>query len=104
MGGRPVTLRTDLRKTPSSNWGFPGEHRDINIRRIGYVVSKLPRMAASQFAHQRSLLMRIPQTRSRLMNHRVIHLGPLATPLETRTARPVKALRQGARRSAEGVH
>ena len=43
MGGRPVTLRDgDLVRTHlSSELGFSKEHRDINIRRIGYVASEI---------------------------------------------------------------
>ncbi len=43
MGGRPVTmLDGDLvRKHLSSELGFSREHRDINIRRIGYVASEI---------------------------------------------------------------
>ena len=43
MGGRPVTiLEADLvRKNLSSELGFSKEHRDINIRRIGYVASEI---------------------------------------------------------------
>jgi sulfate adenylyltransferase len=42
-GGRPVTiLDGDLvRKHLSSELGFSKEHRDINIRRIGYVASEI---------------------------------------------------------------
>jgi sulfate adenylyltransferase len=45
MGGRPVTmLDGDLvRKHLSSELGFSKEHRDINIRRIGYVASEITR-------------------------------------------------------------
>ncbi|HSL27494.1 MAG TPA: bifunctional sulfate adenylyltransferase/adenylylsulfate kinase [Acidimicrobiia bacterium] len=43
MGGRPVTmLDGDLvRKHLSSELGFSREHRDLNIRRIGYVASEI---------------------------------------------------------------
>ncbi|HWW13954.1 MAG TPA: bifunctional sulfate adenylyltransferase/adenylylsulfate kinase [Candidatus Dormibacteraeota bacterium] len=43
MGGRPATmLDGDLvRKNLSSELGFSKEHRDINIRRIGYVASEI---------------------------------------------------------------
>jgi sulfate adenylyltransferase len=43
MGGRPTTmLDGDLvRKNLSSELGFSKEHRDINIRRIGYVASEI---------------------------------------------------------------
>jgi sulfate adenylyltransferase len=43
MGGRPVTLLDGdlVRKNLSSELGFSREHRDINIRRIGYVASEI---------------------------------------------------------------
>ncbi|MCU1448700.1 MAG: sat cysC [Acidimicrobiales bacterium] len=43
MGGRPVTLLDGdhVRKHLSSELGFSKEHRDINIRRIGYVASEI---------------------------------------------------------------
>ena len=45
MGGRPVTLLDGdlVRKHLSSELGFSKEHRDINIRRIGYVASEITR-------------------------------------------------------------
>ncbi len=43
IGGRPVTLLDGdlVRKNLSSELGFSKEHRDINIRRIGYVASEI---------------------------------------------------------------
>ena len=43
MGGRHVTLLDGdlVRKNLSSELGFSREHRDINIRRIGYVASEI---------------------------------------------------------------
>ena len=43
QGGRPVTLLDGdvVRKHLSSELGFSKEHRDINIRRIGYVASEI---------------------------------------------------------------
>jgi sulfate adenylyltransferase len=43
MGGRPVTLLDGdlVRKHLSSELGFSKEHRDINIRRIGWVASEI---------------------------------------------------------------
>lgn len=43
MGGRPVTLLDGdvVRRHLSSELGFSKEHRDINIRRIGYVASEI---------------------------------------------------------------
>ena len=43
MGGRPVTLLDGdiVRKNLSSELGFSKEHRDLNVRRIGYVASEI---------------------------------------------------------------
>jgi len=43
MGGRPVTLLDGdiVRRHLSSELGFSKEHRDINIRRIGFVASEI---------------------------------------------------------------
>ena len=43
MGGRPVTLLDGdiVRKNLSSELGFSKVHRDLNIRRIGYVASEI---------------------------------------------------------------
>jgi len=43
LGGRPVTLLDGdiVRKHLSSELGFSREHRDINIRRIGYVACEI---------------------------------------------------------------
>jgi len=43
QGGRPVTLLDGdvVRKQLSSELGFSKEHRDLNIRRIGYVASEI---------------------------------------------------------------
>ena len=46
MGGRPVTLLDGdiVRKNLSSELGFSKEHRDLNIRRIGYVASEITKI------------------------------------------------------------
>ncbi|MEJ2368734.1 MAG: bifunctional sulfate adenylyltransferase/adenylylsulfate kinase [Acidobacteriota bacterium] len=43
MGGRPITLLDGdiVRKNLSSELGFSKEHRDLNIRRIGFVASEI---------------------------------------------------------------
>jgi sulfate adenylyltransferase len=43
MGGRPVTLLDGdiVRTNLSSELGFSKEHRDINVKRIGYVASEI---------------------------------------------------------------
>jgi sulfate adenylyltransferase len=43
MGGRPISLLDGdiVRKNLSSELGFSKEHRDLNIRRIGYVASEI---------------------------------------------------------------
>ena len=47
MGGRPVSLLDGdiVRKNLSSELGFSKEHRDLNIRRIGYVASEITKNA-----------------------------------------------------------
>ncbi len=47
LGGRPVTLLDGdvVRKNLSSELGFSKEHRDLNIRRIGYVASEITKNA-----------------------------------------------------------
>ncbi|PWE29449.1 adenylyltransferase [Maritimibacter sp. 55A14] len=47
MGGRPVTLLDGdvVRKHLSSELGFSKEHRDLNIKRIGYVASEITKNA-----------------------------------------------------------
>ena len=47
MGGRPVTLLDGdvVRKNLSSELGFSKEHRDLNIKRIGYVASEITKNA-----------------------------------------------------------
>ena len=49
MGGRPVTLLDGdvVRKHLSSELGFSKEHRDINIKRIGYVASEITKNGGS---------------------------------------------------------
>ncbi|MEX1135095.1 MAG: bifunctional sulfate adenylyltransferase/adenylylsulfate kinase [Acidimicrobiia bacterium] len=43
MGGRPITLLDGdvVRRNLSSELGFSREHRDLNIRRVGYVASEI---------------------------------------------------------------
>ncbi len=43
MGGRPVTLLDGdiVRKNLSSELGFSKEHRDLNVRRIGFVANEI---------------------------------------------------------------
>ncbi len=47
MGGRPVTLLDGdlVRKHLSSELGFSSEHRDLNIRRIGFVAAEITKNA-----------------------------------------------------------
>ncbi|MEM6638020.1 MAG: bifunctional sulfate adenylyltransferase/adenylylsulfate kinase [Pseudomonadota bacterium] len=47
MGGRPVTLLDGdiVRKNLSSELGFSKEHRDLNIRRIGFVAAEITKNA-----------------------------------------------------------
>ena len=107
-GGRPVTLLDGdlVRKNLSSELGFSKEHRDINIRRIGYVASEItknggiaicapiaPYEATRKAVRQMIEPVRWIHPRARRHFDRCL-----------RTTRPQRPLRQGARRHREGVH
>ncbi len=61
-GGRPVTLLDGdiVRKNLSSELDFSKEHRDLNIRRIGFVcLAKSPKTAALPSVLQSRLTKRL---------------------------------------------
>jgi len=100
MGGRPVTLLDGdlVRKNLSSELGFSKEHRDINIRRIGYV--------ASEIAKHRGIAICAPiapydktrkDVRALVSEHGAFILVHVATPLEVCEARDRKGLYAKAR-------
>jgi sulfate adenylyltransferase len=100
MGGRPVTiLDGDLvRKHLSSELGFSKEHRDINIRRIGYVASEITKNGgiaicapiAPYDATRKSVRQMIEPYGGFILVH-------IATPIETCEARDRKGLYAKAR-------
>ena len=108
VGGRPVTmLDGDLvRKHLSSELGFSKEHRDINIRRIGYVASEITKNGGIAICAPIAPYDRHPQRRAR--PHRAgrrfhprpsLHLGGCV-----RRPRSQRPLRQGPRRHPERIH
>jgi sulfate adenylyltransferase len=99
-GGRPVTiLDGDLvRKHLSSELGFSKEHRDINIRRIGYVASEITKNGgiaicapiAPYEATRKAVRDMVEQVGGFVLVH-------VATPLETCEQRDRKGLYAKAR-------
>ena len=108
LGGRPVTiLDGDLvRKNLSSELGFSKEHRDINIRRIGYV--------ASEITKHRGIAVCAPiapyddirkEVRAMIAAPRRLHPGARQHQRRrVREARPQGPVRQGPRRHHQRVH
>ncbi len=100
MGGRPITmLDGDLvRKSLSSELGFSKEHRDINIRRIGWV--------AARITEHRGIAVAAPiapydqtrrDVRANIERHGGFILVHVATPLEVCEERDRKGLYAKAR-------
>lgn len=100
MGGRQVTLLDGdvVRKHLSSELGFSREHRDLNIRRIGYV--------ASEIVKHRGIAICAPiapyTATRRDVRHMIEQYGGffeihVATPIETCEARDRKGLYAKAR-------
>jgi sulfate adenylyltransferase len=100
MGGRPVTiLDGDLvRKHLSSELGFSKEHRDINIRRIGYVASEITKNGGiaicAPIAPYDAVRKQVREMIEPLGGFVLVHV---ATPLETCEARDRKGLYAKAR-------
>ena len=100
MGGRPVTiLDGDLvRKHLSSELGFSKEHRDINIRRIGYVASEITKNGGiaicAPIAPYDSVRKQVRQMVEPYGGFVLVHI---ATPLETCEQRDRKGLYAKAR-------
>jgi sulfate adenylyltransferase len=100
MGGRPVTLLDGdiVRKNLSNELGFSKEHRDINVRRIGFV--------ASEITKNRGIAICAPiapyaETRRRIRNDIETYGGfievHVGTPLEVCETRDRKGLYAKAR-------
>jgi len=100
MGGRPVTiLDGDLvRKHLSSELGFSKEHRDINIRRIGYVASEITKNGGIAICAPIAPYDSVrKQVRSMIEPHGGFILVHMATPLEICEQRDRKGLYAKAR-------
>jgi len=100
LGGRPVTLLDGdvVRKHLSSELGFSREHRDINIRRIGFVASEIAKNGGiaicapiAPYAQTRADVRRMTEEYGAFVE---IHV---ATPLEECERRDRKGLYQLAR-------
>ena len=100
MGGRPVTiLDGDLvRKHLSSELGFSKEHRDINIRRIGYVASEITKHGGiaicAPIAPYEAVRKHVREMIEPVGGFVLVHV---ATPLETCEQRDRKGLYAKAR-------
>ena len=108
LGGRPVTiLDGDLvRKHLSSELGFSKEHRDINIRRIGYVASEITKnggiAVCAPIAPYDAVRKDVRGMVAPVGGFMLVFVD---TPLEVcEQPRPEGALREGARRHHQGVH
>ena len=100
MGGRSVTLLDGdlVRKNLSSELGFSREHRDINIRRIGYVASEITKNGGiaicAPIAPYDSVRKQVRSMIALLGGFMVVHV---ATPLEVCEQRDRKGLYAKAR-------
>jgi sulfate adenylyltransferase len=100
VGGRPVTiLDGDLvRKHLSSELGFSKEHRDINIRRIGYVASEITKNGGiaicAPIAPYEAVRQQVREMIEPLGGFVLVHV---ATPIETCEQRDRKGLYAKAR-------
>ncbi|MBK9383581.1 MAG: bifunctional sulfate adenylyltransferase/adenylylsulfate kinase [Planctomycetes bacterium] len=100
MGGRPVTLLDGdiVRKHLSSELGFSKEHRDINIRRIGYVASEITKNGGiaicAPIAPYESVRHEVREMINPLGGFVLVHMS---TPIETCETRDRKGLYAAAR-------
>jgi len=100
MGGRPVTLLDGdlVRKNLSSELGFSKEHRDINIRRIGFVASEITKNGGIAICAPIAPYDNIRKENRRLIEqgggHVLVHVS---TPLEICEQRDRKGLYAKAR-------
>ena len=110
LGGRPVTLLDGdiVRKHLSSELGFSKEHRDINIRRIGYVASEITKNGGvaicAPIAPYDSVRKDVKAMIEPLGGYILVHL---ATPLEVCEQRDRKGMyakaRQGIIKEFTGI-
>jgi sulfate adenylyltransferase len=100
MGGRPVTLLDGdiVRKNLSSELGFSKEHRDLNIRRIGFVASEITKNGGiaicAPIAPYEAVRREVRETIERAGGFFMVHV---ATPLEVCERRDRKGLYSKAR-------
>jgi len=102
-GGRPVTLLDGdiVRKNLSSELGFSKEHRDLNIRRIGFVANEITKNGGIAICAPIAPYSSIRrEVRSLIEKHGGFILVYVATPLEVCEARDRKGLYAKAR---EGI-
>ncbi|MGH9343818.1 MAG: bifunctional sulfate adenylyltransferase/adenylylsulfate kinase, partial [Terriglobia bacterium] len=100
IGGRPVTLLDGdvVRKNLSSELGFSKEHRDINIRRIGFVASEITKNGGIAICAPIAPYDSIrKEVRGMIQPHGGFILVHLSTPLETCEKRDRKGLYAKAR-------
>jgi sulfate adenylyltransferase len=100
MGGRPVTLLDGdiVRKNLSSELGFSREHRDINIRRIGFVASEITKNGGIALCAPIAPFDAIrKEVRAAIQPQGGFVLVHMATPIETCEARDRKGLYAKAR-------
>jgi len=99
-GGRPVTLLDGdlVRKHLSSELGFSKEHRDINIRRIGYVASEITKNGGIAICAPIAPYDSVrKQVREMIQPHGGFILVHVSTPIETCEQRDRKGLYAKAR-------
>jgi sulfate adenylyltransferase len=100
MGGRPVTLLDGdiVRRHLSSELGFSREHRDINIRRIGFVASEITKNGGIAICAPIAPYDEVrKQVRAMIDPHGGFILIHVDTPLEVCEARDRKGLYAKAR-------
>ena len=100
MGGRPVTLLDGdiVRKHLSSELGFSRDHRDINIRRIGFVASEITKNGGIAICAPIAPYDQVrKEVRSMIEPVGGFFLVYLSTPLETCETRDRKGLYAKAR-------
>ena len=100
MGGRPVTLLDGdiVRKNLSSELGFSREHRDLNIRRIGFVASEITKNGGIALCAPIAPFDQVrKEVRSMVEPCGGFILVYLSTPLETCESRDRKGLYAKAR-------
>jgi len=99
-GGRPVTLLDGdlVRKHLSSELGFSKEHRDINIKRIGYVASEITKNGGIAICAPIAPYDSVrKQVREMIQPHGGFILVHISTPIDTCEQRDRKGLYAKAR-------